>query len=505
VHETWGGARLCFVRLGFHVYDRDDVLRILSETLREVHSCAFVVYEILGDYDLLVRVWLPREVTQIRLEEVLATRLALSGVDPSRVRVSLVETVLRHWVFERREGPVAPADARLERLPTEDFRNRLNSTLTDGPNTPGTLTEAEVQTLIGEGIIGELVNGDELDAGEAGVPGLKFATLIRTDTLSQDARRRLRRAVQGQVDALAVLTDEQNRPVVRELSLYWMPGQADAEFVIMGRIRPESFHRALDDLISFVVDTGMRAFGAHPTTYIFASENYRLIEEALPTSAAAETVALDQRPIAELLAAPEDSRIEFKGSVYIDVDKWLYAGGAPQVSEELFLDGVVRTVAAFLNSPMIRSGRLVLGAYEITPAVERARASSAEAVQVRFADLPEVGRCLVVGVEPDIQALKRQGTNVGDVDGLMRHVAQRLDSILQVSGRSTGALAEVEVTATKVAERTVLVIEVETVAPRGWVHFLDPENVETFTVRRGNRSVNLSRDEEMDWRSRWDR
>jgi hypothetical protein len=502
VHEFWAQTKLCFIRLGFVVYNQEEIAVALDELLNMLDCSSYAVYELLGEYDILVRAWISVDRDKTEVMDAIQANLLRSDLDQSKVDVLFVKSTDRHWVFCGDDGVrLEPSDKRLEALPSPEESLRINRTLASEEDG---LSDDAIDDLLGEGVLGRLVHSEELDIREVTTSaGIKFVTFIRTKVLVADERRRLRNYINSRIQTLAVLVDDHQQRLVGELSLYWTPHEPQTEFVILGRIRPESFHRAIADLVEFVIDPAMRIFGAHPVTNMFARPDFVFLKEALPASMVGTApLTEDESTIEELLGAPEGTRVEFKASVYVDVQRWIFSGGKPTLSEELFVDGIVRTVAAFLNSPQVGTGRLIIGAYELTQTLIRAREGSPQEVRERFAQFPEVGRSLVVGIEPDLQALQGTGRNVGDVDGLMLHIAQRLEEKLKPNGRA-GALSSIDVQSHSIEGRSLLEIVVTTAAPRVWFHYAGPEG-ETFTIRSGNRSRDLSRDDEIDWRQRWE-
>lgn len=163
----------------------------------------------------------------------------------------------------------------------------------------------------------------------------------------------------------------------------------------------------------------------------------------------------------------------------------IFGGLDPELSEDLFVDGVVRTVAAFLNSPRVIVGRLVIGALELTGPLERARESSEQVVRERLDSYAQIGRYLITGIEPDLQALRAAGKNVRDIDELMRNVQQRLDSAL-VSQSGGKAGPSIDISQEKLEGHTLMVVRVSTAAPGIWFHYHAAEDHgEIFTVRIG--------------------
>ena len=63
VHKEWGKERLYFYRLGFApIYNLTAIERALSKLFARHRIGSQVTYELYGNWDLLVRLWLPSDV-----------------------------------------------------------------------------------------------------------------------------------------------------------------------------------------------------------------------------------------------------------------------------------------------------------------------------------------------------------------------------------------------------------------------------------------------------------
>src|ERR1700677_5121555 len=62
-HVAWGKERLYFYRLSFApIYERDKIEAKLTELFEARRIGSHIIYELYGNWDLLIRVWLPSDV-----------------------------------------------------------------------------------------------------------------------------------------------------------------------------------------------------------------------------------------------------------------------------------------------------------------------------------------------------------------------------------------------------------------------------------------------------------
>ena len=126
VHEEVGQETLHYWFLTLSTsYEWSDLRSELVDLLQEHHVYSFALYELMGDCDVLLRVWLPRGTSgsfKVSLQKRLQNRFRLSD----EVLYS-VERVIRHWPFAdegrgeivKIEGEAAQPDAGLIEMANE--------------------------------------------------------------------------------------------------------------------------------------------------------------------------------------------------------------------------------------------------------------------------------------------------------------------------------------------------------------------------------------------------
>lgn len=358
LHREWGQTEhLVFWRLGFYpTYQRTAILQAISELCKRhrVESC--VVYEVLGQHDLLLRCYLPwtREeaipqkdaAEGSRWELLRQNMLAVDG-DLRRTlslhhlfvcESFLVTRIHRHWVFDGDavpdlNGKAPPLAARTgadaNRYPDLRELNRLvrayNPTLVPGVGEvgdPPIIAEAEafegfssVQVSLdsaendGMSVISgaELIEAGWLRHAELGL-GTKFAMFVSTapEISPQFVNLRdLTKALTRIVDEAASDTP----PGIVERSLY--EGIGFARYLIMGKVPEGQFEPLTERLINPIVDnpTLTQAYGTHTFTYISTSRDLSELKEglALPPEPSRPSFRVP-RPIGALLGQHGDGR-----------------------------------------------------------------------------------------------------------------------------------------------------------------------------------------------------
>ena len=103
VHHDLAGEQLMFYRISFApVYERD----LVADGIRaayKLHGIRSVVsYELLGSYDLLLRVWVPKDTKAKTFMTTLTNELAPHGAQV--IEPFAVTYTLRHFLFPQAEG-----------------------------------------------------------------------------------------------------------------------------------------------------------------------------------------------------------------------------------------------------------------------------------------------------------------------------------------------------------------------------------------------------------------
>ena len=389
IQDDWGNSRLKFWRVSFDpVYEEAQIFKAVTGVLEEFGLTSFVIYEVLGIFDLLIRAWIPRTVDTSDVDEGL--EMALREFSLKELQRNDVDDIVRHWIWtdpgsnEMR----SPTRRTLDSNPAPDYLARLNITLL-GRESTGGLAPSELDRALENDIVAPYLDEGLIEQG------LKFVMFVSGNRLSRDQRRNFQRMLGKRLAEISGRTNGDGAHVAHELSLYATPQGESGEYIVLGRISAPHFYQALRELIDFVIDPDLRqVFRTRPITHILASRNFRVYHDGLPVPPQDRTV--DETPKADtLLHSFEAANLEFKATAYVDYNRSLYTGEEFQItdeSENLFVEGVVRTVAAFLNTPP-KASYLVVGALEVEPTERSLQRKPRPEISARLDGLPRV--CLL--------------------------------------------------------------------------------------------------------------
>ena len=354
-HRVWGKERLYFWRLRFRpTYPIADIRRELQQLFCDARVGSYMVYEVFGEADLLIRLWLPSTLSASDFSELLYERLRDFDLDNEDNLE--VDGILRHWVWGEGD-PVLPTDSRMDTSPPSDEEILA----INGGRPPYEL----VRRLRGERLVTDVKPSD----------GIKFAMIVTTPVkeLSRDERRQAQRR-------LKEIIDEATH--IEERSLYH--GHGLGAFVILGRVKHRDFDTIRDELAEPVArELGAEWIGARTYTMIVASWEFMPFCDELPL---ARELLDDEIGVEEALAQPEGMRVEVKGSAFINYDAFLRTGGQ-RMKDLAVTHSLLRAITGLLNS---EGGTIVVGA------LERDRVNGSGAA---FAGVPHRGDYVCTGVE----------------------------------------------------------------------------------------------------------
>src|SRR5437879_3507412 len=116
VHQDWAEEQLYIWTFTFTpTYNRDDAVDRVKSALSTFNIQSFAIYELVGEVDILLRLWLPRALDFPRFETELSSKLG----DNYAGGFFEVKRIIRHWVWETVDDhPAEPTP--------EALANRLN-------------------------------------------------------------------------------------------------------------------------------------------------------------------------------------------------------------------------------------------------------------------------------------------------------------------------------------------------------------------------------------------
>jgi hypothetical protein len=447
VHEVAGEESLHYWFLSFASNFEWERLRGVLRKLLDQHGViSYALYELMGDYDMLLRVWLPSG-TASKFGSSLQDDLAVFSL--ARAERYNVESVIRHWPFAPRGVGAIKDLSDGEALPSNGRIQEVNKLLAKS----GAFDDKLLNSSLRKRLIGPPVkNRDE-------EPGVKIVTLIKpVRGLTPDMKR-------GLGNQVARVLDEQRD--IRQRSLYQVEGW-DAAFLLTCLAPEEKFFAFRERLIRDLSPL-LEATGARTNSYSCASRNLVMFQDRVAPPAHHQNGSLPEPGIPDLLSLEESATLEVKGSAFAPLDPWLLKGEGLAESGRFFQRGVLRAIVAFLNG---EGGSVVIGGLEPNRYEKRLH-------DERLSNFPMIGAYLCPGLldptfeEKGWDAYERKigesiAKNVSPVPSGLRIRKERYEGV------------------------DFCVIDVPSNRQEEW-HYLEPPKAPSqFLVRQGARNVELS-------------
>jgi len=435
MHQKLGRRTLhfWFLRFDSH-YEKDEIFSALVECMKKVSASAYAGYELTGEFDLMLRVWLPSDEVG-RFGELLEER-----VRPKTDRGYAVEEVIRHWVWEDgSNGTPRVVPCKMELL------NR--TTLLEDIKTLNRLSEAShkhshVQARNGREskLLDEFMDACAIRPVE-GASGIRLVLRLRVDPdISNPDRKRVIKQIAETLDNLrdsddALSTTQSSRLGIREFSLY---ACSDGTLIALCRIHYLAWHKIREQLIT---PLGRISSVEQTTTYPALSPQLEVSREKLllpedvrdkyrdpertkrvlravvpkrikrerlkPGGTSPNPSDLPEPPpgsvpVREFLEREEGIDFEAKGSAFAPLDPWLDRPvDAPEEEglheeDDFFCKSIGRSVVAMLNTA---GGTILIGALEADHYARDNRERLRLRLQEKF---PPEGRFHPVGLQDPI-------------------------------------------------------------------------------------------------------
>ena len=254
------GESLYFWRLAFSpVYVRDSALAGLKAALARCKVRSVALYELFGPFDMLVRVWLPKDCKADEFQRALGEELKPHGLD--MFEPFAVEYVVRHWAFSGKR--VAEPDA-------QSIHELLRGS-------------ARVRDLDDHLVAVPTYKKKER-------PGIKFAIIVTGN--SATASKEIARASGLKIESPLLVGEERHRfeervtkvvadaKSIGDRSLY--AGNGFGHFVILGRTPNKNFHDIHSKLVTQLGAAPLREqFSVSTVTLISGQRGLRLFSESL--------------------------------------------------------------------------------------------------------------------------------------------------------------------------------------------------------------------------------
>jgi hypothetical protein len=451
VHEAVGHETLHYWLLAFSTsYEWEMLEAELIDLLGSFKVRSFALYELMGEFDVMLRVWMPPDISGVFRAD-LQGRLQRFSLTSDRHYA--VEEILRHWPFAPGgkgaivplgPGAASPSPAEIE---------KANALMVE----EGTLDDPFLASLASSVVIGPKSHDRDQ------VEGVKIVTLIKPVSPLSNAQKR------GLAKQLALTLDQQ--PAVVQRSLYQVEGQ-DAAFILTCLAPKDSFFAFRDELVRGLAPL-LETAGARTNSYASSSAGLLMFQDVITAPGVRRMRKIEARTAEELLSQEESTTLEVKGSALAPLDPWLFGDEQLVESPVHFHRGVLRAIVGLLNTD---GGTVLIGALER----QRYKSRLSEA-QMKSLDFKEIGAYLCLGlVDPTF-------TGKG-WDAYERRLAEMTASNVTADPSALISLRKEEIDGA-----VFCLIDVQPGGELGW-HYLQPQRGDggpQFLVRQGARTVAL--------------
>ena len=364
VHEEWAKEQLYFWRLHFSsAYEPRSIAGILIRLFKAQNVLSYAVYEAAGMWDFFVRVWLPTSVNVDQFEQAIVSkleRLNLNTVDKFRVTKTLL-----HWAWTDKQDLFQTPNANALARPLSDADiEKINHSK---------ISDMDVEKL----------RRDWLIAPCAPTIGIKFISMLTEPQTLMPSREA--------PDAIAVQLREilKRASGIQDQSLY--QGEGSAQFLVAGRVAYEDFDLIYNDLVKKVYESHLDKFlqnRMYTHIVVRSAMDAGFFDDRLATSEEVEDPA--SHPIEYFLAKQEGEELEFKGSAFLNVKRWVH-DGTTSFDNKIALEGVLRAITGMLNT---RGGVVIIGVLEKDKFKDKTSKD-------KLGIFPEYGENILFGLELD--------------------------------------------------------------------------------------------------------
>jgi hypothetical protein len=368
VHERHEASLLYFWRLSFGVYyDREYIFAQLREFYANFEIPSFVAYQILGDYDLLLRLWIPRRFIP---EEITAALFQfLRGTSLEQIDYLSCHT-RRHWA-----KPTRSTRHRDESRPLEVDSvgedviasvNAFNRAQFDADTVISHQLDASLSPPPGTAVLrppgtAELIAEDMLIPISLETKGIRmFVIFDRAKRAGPNYHEDVLGRLDGACDAIEKewaqshsVTEQSPCATGPHFSIY-SGGGSMSDFLLMVRAPHGDFHEFVSIVLSRLRSIGLdKTYQIRPYTYVIADALFTDFREQRVSVVSADITAAR-------LSGRETDTLEFKATFAVNIRRWRSEGH--QGKDDRVQDAVVKSVCGFLNS--LEGGVLVIGVLE---------------------------------------------------------------------------------------------------------------------------------------------
>ena len=369
-HETLHrqrGETLYFVRLYFEpVYP--DVAQDLRSQLLEFGVGSAHVYELIGGYDVILRLWYDNDIREL-----------IEGLNLRELRRADFMTVSRaheHWALPPAVRSESPDTAQQS------------------------LDPIDVDSLCEAGLLAPITDRQ----------GIKFFIVV-TATIGMNATIRFNDVLYRHVSRILKDASE----IIHDRSVY--AGDGFARLIVMGRFEEANYFRFMDQVVARLNDEATRdVFSARTVTFLSTSAEPMVAFENLALEPTQPPPHHERLSTVALLAAGENQTVEIKATAFLNLDRWIAQPEEDPDWSQLRPE-FAKAVCGLLNEIQDQQTILLVGA------LEHSRPNYTKWLLEQQESLPEIGEFSVIGVEVDNPS--------GDWDLYQRRLMDSLDKAIE--------------------------------------------------------------------------
>lgn len=363
VHTDLAGESQCFFRVGIlYTYDREKALRAVTQALDTKGICAYSIWSLTGELDLLISVWL-RGCDAEGFTRLLTETITAFGWGSLHIDYFEVKRTISHWLFPSPEG----SGMSLPNIPAQ-----MSSPLVDKVNS-GQAEDELIASYIKMGLLSDYYGSR--------IKGIAFIVAIKAPRVASSGdhfERELQEIISSQTH-------------VSNISLHYGIGTSEIRFMLLGRVVPKEFESIEMDLISRINRAGWGEYTARTVTTVMLGGDGGPIACKEQLVLRGQVTELDLQKVFQI---GESGAIEIKGSAFTNMNRWLKLPDGQRIKVEddkVTNEGWLRGTVALLNA---KGGHVIVGALEIEE-----KKFHPEQWPVQGEKLPVIGKHMICGVE----------------------------------------------------------------------------------------------------------
>ncbi len=436
--QTKSKLHFTFAQVG-KKYDRTKFFKaVTSAFFQSLGISSFGVYEVYGQWDLVIKAWVPMN------------------------HLYSYEQKIKAWGGGNEETSVhSRTDIFFQQQSVPLLVGRNDRT---HPELVATVSDLQLSRLSTLDQFQQLGDGPLLKGRLRPGPGLRVIFVIENPHEAADDEV-IKHMLTSFLDNVTKLDGIKNSEIYVGTEKFWLLLDAFVEYNDYNKIA------ALEQAAT---SSGFRASGCRTNTFLCTNNQLGVLEvDELPRSLLADTLTIDKKTLLRMLSGNEDEKTEVKSSIRIELGtQFLNKKDTPEIQNSIERK-ILSTLVAFLNCD---GGTIVLGAAEDVRVNDELR-------EVLLETCEKVGQYFVVGISADVHK--------GDQDKYYRHISSIVSANISVEAAGLMRVAFHEL-----GDKIVCTI---TVPPTLGHWYLKSKGTTEFHVRTASETKQLKGSEQENW------